>query len=164
MRRRVVSYVLALVCLAIPAVPGAEEEGGLDPATLTLAPPPPPLSPFQWALRSGGGLLLVPDGDVLYPARRVGEGVIETLPLGLEVEHHRDGTVRTVALHTILSPFEIAPADWLMQIADPAEAEEAKPAWRTVDWRVFDGEFFYHRVSPGSLEAVLPEDIRFVRR
>ena len=148
---------------AAPATPAAATGADTAPAglagALTQAPadPPPPLTPFQWALKTGGSLLLVPHEGHLYPARRTGAGVIETLPEAIEVALHHDGTALTVPLHAVRSPFEVLGGDWVLE-------RRGASGWRPVAAMHFHGDRFYGQDAPGPFEPLPPDAIRLRRR
>ena len=142
----------ALLALAVWAPASAQ-----TPEMIFRADPPPALSAFQWALASEGALLLAPDGDALRPARRAGPGVIETLPPALPIAFHGEEETRAAPLTAILSPLEIDPEGWVMEV-------RSGDVWVAAEWWFFDQMRFHRRVAPGAYETPELSDLRFRAR
>ncbi|MGF1502978.1 MAG: hypothetical protein ACFBSD_14295 [Paracoccaceae bacterium] len=154
---------------ANPEAPGMTDEDGpqieplLTPETdgdetplLTpiVADPPAPLTEFQWSLKSGGQLVLVPVDGHYYPARRTGEGVVETLPLALAVSLYFESEDLTVPLTEIRSPYEIDGRGWIME-------RFADGDWLPVAAMHFHDSTFYGQDMPGAFEPLGLAEIRF---
>jgi len=150
------SWTAAIFALALTAAPASAQSLEIKEPT-----PPPPLTEFQWALQSEGGLLLVPVDGRLYPAKRDGAGVIETMPLQLSIALHGaqedEETPDAVALSDVRSPFEIAPHEWILQ-------RRTEEGWiAAASFHFYDGAF-YALFEPGSFERVAPATYRFISR
>ncbi len=159
--RRLAALVLAagLVSPAGAAEPDPGPESRLDITSLgpAAAPPAPPLTLFQWAVMTGGSLLLVPQDGHLYPARRREGTVIETQPPRLAVTLYRDEAETTVPLAAVRAPQEVGPEDWVLE-------RRAGDTWRPIAAMHFHGTLFYGQDRPGPFEPLALEEIRFAPR
>ena len=144
---------LPVLCLALAAAPLA------GATTLQIEPsdPLPPLTEFQWAVTEGASLVLVAEGDHLYPAKISGEGVIETFPPQLEVTFHGSGETKTVPVGALQSPFAMTGAAWILE-------RRSGETWRPAPAHLFHGGFFYVLETPGTFRAVGADEIRFRAR
>ncbi len=138
------------LALALPAAAPAED----------LAPPAP-LTDFQWAVKTSGRILLVPVEGRLYPAKRTGEALVETLPLQVPVALYADERALSVALPRIRSPREVGPEAWILELRE-GEGEDAR--WVPAAKFLFDDAFFYVQRSPGRYDAVPLGAVRLVPR
>ncbi len=73
------------------------------------------LSPFQWALWDGAGLLFAPAEGRLYAARRNGDQVLEALPPKISVTFLHSDAERAVTLNSVLAPQEIVSSGWVLE-------------------------------------------------
>ena len=153
---RLSAALLAALAIAAPAPAPAQTEGQA-PAMVFEADPPPPPTAFQWALAADGALLLAPDGDALRPARRAAPGLIETLPPALRIAFHGEDEVRAAPLSSIVSPLEIGPDGWIMEV-------RSGESWVAAEWWFFDQMRFHRRVAPGAYETPELSDLRFRAR
>lgn len=144
-------FALALACIA--AAPVAAQA----PAIVFRADPPPALTAFQWALSAEGALLLAPDGDALRPARRAGPGLIETRPPQLRIVFHGEDAERAAPLSGVVSPLEIGPDAWIMEV-------RAGDGWAPAEWWFFDQMRFHRRSAPGAYDTPDLADLRFRAR
>ncbi|MEM1345159.1 MAG: hypothetical protein AAGI34_11345 [Pseudomonadota bacterium] len=138
------------IWLLVGATPAMADE----PPALTPAPPPPPLTEFQWTIANAGALVLVPVEGLLYPARLSGEGVIETLPVQIEIALYHDSREMAVALSDLHSPFEIAPEHHILERFDGER-------WIAAEAMHFDRDFFYYRETPGTFRVLALDAVRF---
>jgi len=146
----------AIVCLAAMLALAARAD---EPALPTgAADPPPAMTEFQWAIYSGGALVLVPVEGHIYPARRTGEAVIETLPVQIPVALHSDGRELAVPVRALRSPFEMLDDAWIMEI----KTEDG--GWRPIGPIHFHASSFYVQTEPGRFDAVGSDEIRFRAR
>lgn len=139
----------------LPDAPAEAEAGdGLGAFAPAAPAPAEPLSLFQWSLKAEGVLLLVPVDGHLYPARRVGAGVIETRPPKLAVQLYHDGRELSVPLHAILAPQELGRG----HVLEIRKDEQ----WVPLLARHFHGLIFYGQSSAnGPFEPLALEAIRF---
>lgn len=94
-----------------------------------------PLNEFQWAVLTEGSIFLVPLDGYLYPARKSGTGILESMPpqVSVSVAGREDGL--TFALHDLVSPHRVDARRWILQLRTAAGWEDQR------DYR-FDGSGF----------------------
>jgi hypothetical protein len=120
----------------------------------TLDAPAAALSDYQWTLAYGSSLLLTPIDGYLYPARWSDGKLLESQPPQIKVELYREQTQATVAVSDLVSPRSLTPAEWVMEVRTGS-------TWNPVSHFVFDQQFFFARSTPGTLDLVSTDAIRF---
>lgn len=119
--------------------------------------PARPMSAFQWSLVHGGSWILAPSEGRYYPAKLAGSRVLESYPPKIEVELYHQARGMTPELHTVKSAREISPSGWIAEVWQG-------DSWVPAQTFVFDQQFFFVRTTPGKLDRVAAEDIRFLQR
>lgn len=146
-------FTLPVLCLALAAAPLA------GATSLQIAPsdPLPPLTEFQWAVTEGASLVLVAEGDRLYPAKISGDGVVETHPPKIEITFHGSGEAKAVPVSALTSPFAMTGAAWILE-------RRSGEDWRPAPAHLFHGGFFHIQETPGTFRAIGHDEIRFRAR
>ena len=85
-------------------------------ADIANSPSAQELTEFQWSLMSQGSLVLYQDNARLLPARTTGSGVLESITLKIQIQPYAQQHTLTVPLITILSPYQVHPDEWRLEL------------------------------------------------
>lgn len=106
---------ISLMCL-VPALNACQAQKTSDfELALEASSKSSELSEFQWALMSQGSLLLYQRDSQLLPASAAGSGVLESIPLKIQIQRYSDNQTITVPLATVLSPYQVTPREWQLE-------------------------------------------------
>jgi len=105
------------VLLALSVLPTLSACQSMEPtrAAIATSQSEQKLTEFQWSLMSQGSLLLYRDNARLLPARTTGSGVLESIPLKIQIQPYAQQHTLTVPLISILSPYQVHPDEWRLQ-------------------------------------------------